>query len=126
MGQYKLIKHNLNHITARLHSQDYVQYGADLLYITDALDALKVDIINHHLSNQHLDIVAVMKYGVSPRPDWFTERVVKNQIITHEGYCTYNEANVLRGEYVVLLRDDTLAFSTSEEMLLNAITQGEQ
>lgn len=32
-------------------------------------------------------VIEAFRYNVDPRPEWFTEKVSSNDIITHEDYC---------------------------------------
>ena len=44
-------------------------------------------------------VVEAFRYYVDPRPDWFQDRVTKNEIITHETHCDIKTLEgVMRGD----------------------------
>lgn len=50
-------------------------------------------------------VIEAFRYYVDSRPDWFTEKVTTNEIITHETHCDINTLEgVMRGnvgDYII-------------------------
>lgn len=43
-------------------------------------------------------VVEAFRYGIDDRPDWFTEKVNTNEIVTNESHCDINTLEgVMRG-----------------------------